>query len=281
MNRIYTILVLCVMMLSACKKDVDQALVDRQKIEAYLDEQGLTAEVDPSGLYYIIESPGTGERPEVTDNVRVRYKGYLLDGTVFDQTPADTSRVFNLQGLIPGWQIALPLLREGGKGIFIHPSALAYGERPPGGVIGPNEVLIFEIELIEVVDQEELDRQRIEAYLAENGLTAEVHPSGLHYIIEEPGTGAQADEDDTVVVKYTGYLLDGTIFDRTPGDTTAEFELPRLIEGWQIAIQLLKEGGRGTFIHPSGLAYGARPPFGSPIGPNEVLIFEIELVQVK
>lgn len=151
MNR--TIIGLLLLTLSAmgCSKDVDQVEVDRLKIEEYIAENGLNAEVDPSGLYYVIDTPGTGLQPNVSDRVRVRYKGYLLDGTIFDQTEEDNTIEFNLRGLIPGWQIAIPLLKEGGKGTFIHPSYLAYGPRGAGGAIGPNEVLVFEIELVAVV----------------------------------------------------------------------------------------------------------------------------------
>ncbi|PHN06492.1 FKBP-type peptidyl-prolyl cis-trans isomerase [Flavilitoribacter nigricans] len=150
MNRIIVGLLIIVFGASACKKEVDQAEVDRLLIEEYVAATGLNTQVDPSGLYYVIEEPGTGIQPNISDDVEVRYKGYLLDGTVFDQTTGDKTVVFNLGGLILGWQIAIPLLKEGGKGTFIHPSALAYGRRSAGPLIGPNEVLVFEIELVDV-----------------------------------------------------------------------------------------------------------------------------------
>lgn len=150
MNRLVVLLLLTAIVAGGCKKDVNQAEVDRVKIEEYVAAQGLTTEVDPSGLYYSIETPGTGAHPTLANRVEVRYKGYFLDGTVFDQTTGSKTVVFPLAGLILGWQIAIPLLKEGGKGIFIHPSALAYGSRGQGS-IGPNEVLVFEIELVRIV----------------------------------------------------------------------------------------------------------------------------------
>ena len=150
MNRILVLLLLLGVSAVGCKKEVDQAEVDRLKIEEYVAANQLNATVDPSGLYYVIEQPGTGDQPSISSRVRVRYKGYFLNGTVFDQTNGSESVVFALNGLITGWQIAIPLLKEGGKGIFIHPSALAYGSRG-AGPIGPNEVLVFEIELVDVV----------------------------------------------------------------------------------------------------------------------------------
>lgn len=156
MNRILIGLLLIAMSAGACKKEVnrsaaEQAEVDRLKIEEYVVANNLNVEVDPSGLQYVIEEPGTGIQPTTSDRVEVRYKGYLLDGTVFDQTNGDETIVFGLNGLITGWLIAIPLLKEGGKGIFIHPSALAYGPSARGPYIGPNEVLIFEIELVRVI----------------------------------------------------------------------------------------------------------------------------------
>lgn len=150
MNRLYIGLLLVLFTALGCKKEVDQEEVDRLLIEEYVAANNLNVEVDPSGLYYSIENAGTGVQPKPTDEVEVRYKGYLLDGTVFDQTDSGKTAVFYLGGLIPGWQIAIPLLKEGGKGIFIHPSYLAYGPRGAGNLIGPNEVLVFEIELVDV-----------------------------------------------------------------------------------------------------------------------------------
>ncbi len=80
--------------------------------------------------------------------MKVKYKGYLTDGTVFDQTTGSLSATFSLSGLIEGWQEGIPLLKKGGKGTFFLPSALGYG--PSGaGSIPPNTVLIFEIELLD------------------------------------------------------------------------------------------------------------------------------------
>lgn len=151
MDRLLICLLLLWVMAASCKKEVDRAEIDRLKIEAYIAAGNLEAEIDPSGLYYQIQRPGTGLRPKVSDQVEVRYKGYLLDGTVFDQTNGEETIVFNLSGLIPGWLSAIPLLREGGEGIFILPSALGYGHRSQGPIIGPYEVLIFEIELVSVI----------------------------------------------------------------------------------------------------------------------------------
>jgi FKBP-type peptidyl-prolyl cis-trans isomerase len=148
----WMILSLVIFSFAACKKDVDQVLVDQEKIESYLTDNQLTAQVHPSGLHYILDEPlGTGDHPTTSDKVTVKYKGYLLDGTVFDQTQGDKTISFSLTNLIEGWKIGIPLLKEGGKGTFLLPSALGYGNfPPPRSVISANEVLLFDIELISI-----------------------------------------------------------------------------------------------------------------------------------
>ncbi|MBK7870240.1 MAG: FKBP-type peptidyl-prolyl cis-trans isomerase [Saprospiraceae bacterium] len=137
--------------LIACNKESnepDQDPIDQQKIEQYLRDNNITATAHPSGLYYIITEPGVGGHPSAGSNVIVRYKGYLLDGTVFDQTPGNQARPFQLASLIQGWQIGIPLLKKNGKGTFFIPSSLGYG--PSGSSSVPaNSVLIFEIELVD------------------------------------------------------------------------------------------------------------------------------------
>ena len=138
---------LALALVGACKKE-DQTKLDRAAIEQYLADNNLTATEHESGIFYVIETPGTGGSPTLSSNVEVRYKGYYLDGVVFDQTPGTETRTFRLGGLIQGWQIAIPLLEKGGKGFFLIPSALAYGSTPPPGVRA-NAVLAFEIELVD------------------------------------------------------------------------------------------------------------------------------------
>src|SRR5690606_30059196 len=82
-------------------------------IREYLEDNGLTAIADESGMYYQIITEGTGDSPSTSSTVEVRYKGSLLDGTVFDQTTGDDTATFSLGGLIPGWRVALPLLKPG------------------------------------------------------------------------------------------------------------------------------------------------------------------------
>jgi len=107
--------------------------------------------------------------------------------------------------------------------------------------------------------------------------------SGLQYIMNDPGTGAQPQPGDTVSVHYTGMLDDGTVFDtsRTRGQPI-QFVLGRgqVIAGWDEGIALLKEGGSARLIIPPDLAYGSAGYPGA-IPPNATLTFDVELVSVQ
>lgn len=134
----------------ACNKDDDnQAIIDKELIEQYLLDNNLTAQEHESGMFYIITTEGFGASPTLNDDVEVSYKGYFLDKSVFDQTAAGETISFPLANLIKGWQIALPLLKEGGRGTFLLPSKLGYGSNPPPG-FPANAVLIFDIDLVDV-----------------------------------------------------------------------------------------------------------------------------------
>lgn len=104
-----------------------------------------------SGLQYKVIKSGSGKQPLATDTVKTHYHGTLLNGDVFDSSVDRGEPVeFPVNGVIPGWQEALQLMKVGDKWQLFVPAALAYGERGAGGRIGPNSALIFEVELLEV-----------------------------------------------------------------------------------------------------------------------------------
>lgn len=106
-----------------------------------------------SGLQYQVIKEGTGKKPGPNDQVKVHYLGTLIDGTKFDSSydrgqPAQ----FALNGVIPGWTEALQLMTVGSKYKLFIPSNLAYGEKGTPGPIGPNATLVFEVELMEILN---------------------------------------------------------------------------------------------------------------------------------
>ena len=111
-----------------------------------------------SGFQYIVVEAGDGDKPGADDTVEVHYKGTLLDGTEFDSSYKRGETVsFPVSGVIPGWTEALQLMSEGAKWKLFIPSDLAYGAGGAGQMIGPNAALVFEVELIDVVDQDDDD----------------------------------------------------------------------------------------------------------------------------
>lgn len=121
-----------------------------------------------------------------------------------------------------------------------------------------------------------------EQFLAENGKRVEVKttPSGLQYEVLKEGEGAQPTAADSVTVHYTGKLIDGTVFDSSvERGEPATFGVTQVIPGWVEALQLMKAGSKWRLFIPSALAYG---PQGVPgIGPNQTLIFDVELISVQ
>lgn len=141
------------------KKAAEQkAAAEKNKTEgaAFLAEhakkEGVT--VTPSGLHYQVIKQGDGAIPTINDKVKVHYKGTLIDGSEFDSSYARGEPIsFPLAGVIKGWQEGVQLMNVGSKYRFVLPSELAYGERGAGAKIGPNSVLMFEVELLDIIDQ--------------------------------------------------------------------------------------------------------------------------------
>ncbi len=123
-----------------------------------------------------------------------------------------------------------------------------------------------------------------EAFLAANKKKKGVKtlPSGLQYKILVDGKGRSPKATDTVTVNYKGTLIDGTEFDSSyKRNAPATFPVNGVIKGWTEALQLMKEGSKWELFIPADLAYGERGTMGGPIGPNAVLIFEVELLKIK
>lgn len=157
-------------------EEQQEAMIERQgeqleedgtTIDLYLKENKIEAEIDPSGLRYVVIEEGVGEYPQPNQQVSVNYTGKLMSGKVFDTSEEAAAReagVFNEDrpyqpyqfalgtgSVIRGWDIGIGLLKRGGKGVLYIPSTLAYGERATR-IIPANAILIFDVELVDILD---------------------------------------------------------------------------------------------------------------------------------
>jgi len=231
-----------------------------------------------SGLSYIITQEGSGKTPQSGDKVEVHYTGKLANGTIFDSSVSrGQSFLFQLGvgQVIQGWDEGVALLKVGDKATFTIPSNLAYGEQGAGEVIGPNETLIFEVELLGIKEA-----PKPVDIAGKEILTTK---SGLKYIKIKSANGSQATQNKMVSVHYSGFLEDGSLFDSSVErgqPITFPLGQGHVIKGWDEGIALLKVGEKAQFIIPHELGYGEQgyPPV---IPQKATLIFDVELVEVK
>ncbi|MEW5683780.1 MAG: FKBP-type peptidyl-prolyl cis-trans isomerase [Pseudomonadota bacterium] len=157
----FALLAAAALALAACQPKAKESVVDpstqpqSEQSKAFMEKSVKEVGVKtlPSGLAYKIvrSGPETGMKPQLTDEVKVHYEGALEDGTVFDSSyQRGQPAAMPLNGLIPGWQEALQLMRPGDEWILYVPSNLGYGEMG-AGQIPPGSPLIFRIELIDVL----------------------------------------------------------------------------------------------------------------------------------
>ncbi len=244
--------------------------------------------------------------------------GRLLDSSEANGAPIvlPSYEVLGLPGLLE----ALPAMREGERSRLVLPGPLAFeaaaqeaGQPVPPEMAGP---VIFDVTLVEVIGREDEERlaslqeeetARMEARmaemeaeraaLAEGNVAAseaflaeargregvEVTQSGLAYRVVEEGEGSESPgAADRVTVHYRGTLPDGTEFDSSYSrGQPATFGLDQVIAGWTEGVQLMEVGDTYEFYVPSELAYGEAGTPGGPIGPNQALVFTVELLGVE
>ncbi len=132
--------------------DEKQLSVDLELIENYLKENNVNATKTESGLYYEVTKNGTGDNASSGDNVTVHYTGMLLNGEVFDSS-VSRNQPFSFQlgkgMVIKGWDEGITYFNKGAEGRIFIPSPLGYGSAGAGGIIPPNAVLIFEIQVLD------------------------------------------------------------------------------------------------------------------------------------
>ena len=212
--------------------------------------------------------------------VRVNYTGWLKDGTEFDSSKKTGGPVeFSLDNVIAGWRFGIPGMKPGGVRKLVIEPGRGYGTQAKDK-IPANSILIFEVELIEVIP-------KAPPKMPFDGSNGSVDDPGLRDIGEglkirdlKDGNGEPVPPGANVSVHYTGWTPDGHVFDSTKrsGSVYKCSLASGVIAGWQKGIPGMKPGGIRKLVIPPELGYGARGA-GNDIPPNSVLIFEVELVK--
>ena len=229
------------------------------------------AQKTASGLASKVLAPGKGTtHPKAEDNVKVHYTGWTTDGKMFDSSVARGKPAsFGLNRVIPGWTEGLQLMVSGEKRRLWIPEALAYKGRPGS----PQGMLVFDVELLEIVQAPEAPKD-----VAAAPKDAQSTSTGFTSKVLQKGKGDKHPGATSVVsVHYTGWTTDGKMFDSSVlRGQPATFGLNRVIAGWTEGVQLMVEGEKRRMWIPEALAYKGRP--GSPKG---MLVFDVELLQIK
>jgi FKBP-type peptidyl-prolyl cis-trans isomerase len=290
-NSIGLLFIVALLGLSSCLNSepnlgpsfADQLKKDSVIISDYLSSKGLIALTDPDkyGVRYIVNTVGGGIKPTAfpsADSVTVNYTLKLLPSeTQIEKSSAPTK--FLLANLINGWQIGLPLIREGSKATFYVPSGWGYGSAQNGS-IPANSNLIFDIELVKVSPQITRDTVAIDSYLKAKDIKSVIKDaSGIRYVITTPGTGAKPIATSTVNIKYVGKVINSeVIFDQSSVSVAVDLATVK-IKGFQLGMTLLQVGSKATFYIPSTLGYGLKG--SGSIGSNANLIFDVELISIN
>jgi peptidylprolyl isomerase len=249
-----------------------------------------------SGLQFLDDSLGTGREAKIGDLVSIHFKGWMVPkdtaSELFSDWSADQTKnmlsigdskmrnqpvkfVLNSGSFIKGTDEGIVGMKAGGIRTMIIPSKLAYGEAGVG-FIPPNTDLKIVIELLEVKDKGIAEMWKVDSTLFKT--TA----SGLKYAVISQGEGSLIEAGKVVTVHYSGYLMDGTLFDSSvERDEPIQFVVGQgqVMPGWDEGMQLLKKGDKARFIIPPQLGYGEMPLEKIPA--NSTLMFDTEIIDVK
>ncbi len=279
-------------------------------IDAFLMDKDIQPK-QAYGLYYQLDKKGNGATPKKGDYVMLNFTAKLLDGAIFEESDPSDPFVFQLghNQVIRGWDLGTTLFPVGSQGTLYIPSDMGYGKRGAGTIVPPNTDLIYDIEIIKILNKKEyndymlglekkeqiayqkkikeqfiVDKKRIQEYALNNKLRTKRTNSGLSYVITKKGKGALAQPGDELQVQYEGFLTDGNPFEKTKAAPfTFTLGKGKVIDGWEEGLQFFNQGSEGILLVPSKLAYGPRPIYekGVSVPANSVLIFNIKILNLK
>jgi len=257
----YLLLFVAVAFLASCGKDVEGLTP-----EEYISQNNLQATELENGVYIVVHDEGNDVNPNAENVIDVNFVGRLTNEVVFGEAEDFTVQ---LGTLIQGWQIGLKEIGEGGSCTLIVPHKMGYGDLA-NGTIPAKSTLIYDIVLNNVYST-----RTIEEYIADNELNTVELEKGVHIAVNEQGSEVRPTLENKVTVNYIGKLTNELVFDQ---GQNVQFELAKLIEGWQIGLQEIGEGGSCTLVVPSEVAYGSAGAGSIP--PNAPIVFDIDLISV-
>ena len=307
-HYIYPIFLLVsgMVILTGCPSDpsIEEELQEDRFFDLYMGSKYPDATSRSSGLYYIEHREGNGDSPDSEDWVIINYAASripqedvvdsYLEEVAKNNNFYDSMAIYGpykipVLDMLDGVSEGLTLMKEGGQSIMCFKSNLGWGMDAPSN-IGSYQSLKYEVELLEVIrDIEAYEQQKIENFIdtipdmdtirdAETGAI-------LHYKIFETTEGSTIANDSILKVAYTGYLIDGRVFDSRPSEDPVQFTIGqgKVIQGWDQALLRFREGESGILVIPYEMAYGEDGRLENglrAIPPKETLVFEIEVVDV-
>jgi len=300
MNK-FTKLSLCLGLLatvlfSACEKEYDSIeTVDDAAIQTFIKTSNVKYTKDATGYYYNISAQGSGAALKNSDSVYYSYKFKTLNGQLLNQSSdvmipgtflgyTDRFTISSSSFVFTPIREVLSKLNRGGTATLIMPSNLAFGKNGLSTInVGSNENILVELGIYTESKIHEINELEINNFLISNSLTAVKDPSRVRYIVTQQGTGNQVLSSSTLILNYTGRLLNGTSFDSNTAGTFST-TLAEVIPGWNI-LKNFKAGTKLRLFIPSDLAYGQAGRVDTStstyvIPPNAVLDFDIEIVSV-
>lgn len=255
---------------------------------------------DKSGLTYkfIVENKGSAQ-PKIDDVVSLKMRYTDQRGTVLQKSDLFRTRLKSPSHEAGSIEDAILLMHKGDSAIF-HINAINYYTKSMG-ISAPdsftaNDYLTFYIKLMDIMSADEFAKEQklaklsdareeerlMNEYLDHENITIEPTASGLYFIEIEKGKGKRPQPGKKVIVQYTGYFIDGQIFDSSyKRNEPFSFTLGvgEVIQGWDEGVSMMHVGGKYKLIIPSYLAYGSKAT--GPIPPNVTLVFDVELLNAE
>lgn len=257
--------------------------------------------------YKTVNDVASNPNPQVGDFVEVHIHTTVNDSVIFDTRAVNNNMPVQFQVNQPQFAgdivNGLKMMTPGDSAVLmLSVDSIVKAGTPVQAWMktGTNQKIVYGVVLVSVktaaemqkeqmeksAAQRGIDEKMIQDFLAKNNIKANKTESGLYYKTDKAGTGPNAKKGETVTVNYTGRILDGEVFDSNIDPKFQHVEpfsfdlgMGRVIKGWDEGIALFNKGAKGTLYIPSTLAYGAQGQ--GPIKPNSILVFEIELTDIK